>query len=268
MTQCKNNLKQLALGMQCYHSAYKKLPPGMSPSPHVADDSSCCWGTWMVPILPYVDQGPAFALYQNYGGDDPGPRYSTPPNDEVTGKRYAVMTCPSDMPNSPIAPITSHNYGVNYGNTTIYQNATVVSGGITYTFGGAPFGVKQGYPLTSITDGTSNTIMFAEVIQGQRSDLRGFAWWGPGSGIVTLAGPNTSSPDQMEAGYCDPGAPNPPCQGTTPADGEIMYARSRHTGGVQIALCDGSVRFVDNNIALATWQALGTSRGNDLVGDY
>src|SRR3977135_1266570 len=52
LTQCKNNLKQLALGMQNYHSAYKKLPPGMSPSAHAAGDSSCCWGTWMVAILP------------------------------------------------------------------------------------------------------------------------------------------------------------------------------------------------------------------------
>ena len=72
----------------------------------------------------------------------------------------------------------------------------------------------------------------------------------------------------MESGYCDSNAPNPPCTGTTPADGEIMYARSRHHTGLNIALCDGSVRFVNNNIAIAIWQALGTSRGNDTVGDY
>jgi prepilin-type N-terminal cleavage/methylation domain-containing protein/prepilin-type processing-associated H-X9-DG protein len=268
-TQCKNNLKQLALGMQSYHSAFKKLPPGMSPGTVNFGDLYCCWGTWMVAILPYIDQGPAFALYQNYGGDDStGPRYAAAPNTSVTTQRYAVMTCPSDMPNAPLSGITNHNYGINYGNTTLYQNPTVVVGGVTYTFGGAPFGVNVGYPLTNITDGTSNTIMYAEVIQGQRADLRGFAWWGPGSGIVTLAGPNTSSPDQMESGYCDPATPNPPCAATAPADGEIMYARSRHAGGLHIALCDGSVRFVNDTITLATWQALGTSRGNETIGDY
>lgn len=251
-TQCINNLKQLALGMHGYHGAYKTLPPGMSPSDQTAGDSHCCWGTWMVAILPYVDQGDVFALYKNYGGDDAtGPRYGAAPNTEVTTVRFSVMTCPSDYPNAPLASITSHNYGVNYGNTTLYQSPTVTVAGATYNFGGAPFGVNLGYPLTRITDGTSNTIMFAEMIQGQRADLRGFAWWGPGSGIVTSAGPNTSSPDQMEAGYCDPGLPNPPCTATSPADGEIMFARSRHIGGVHVALCDGTARFVDNNISMA-----------------
>jgi prepilin-type N-terminal cleavage/methylation domain-containing protein/prepilin-type processing-associated H-X9-DG protein len=269
MTQCRNNLKQLALGMQNYHSTFKKLPPGMSPGTVNFGDFYCCWGTWMVPILPYIDQGPAFALYQNYGGDDStGPRYGAAPNTQVTTMRFAVMTCPADHPNAPLGGMTSHNYGVNYGNTTLYQNPTVVSAGITYKFGGAPFGVNVGSPLTNITDGTSNTIMFAEMIQGQRADLRGFSWWGPGSGIVTLAGPNTTSPDQMEAGYCDPADPNPPCTSTSPADGEIMYARSRHPGGLHVALCDGSVRFVNNNVTLAVWQALGTASGNDTVGDF
>ena len=190
------------------------------------------------------------------------------PNTTVTTMRFAVMTCPSDTPNAPLGGVTSHNYGVNYGNTTLYQNPSVTVAGVTYTFGGAPFGVNLGYSLVSISDGTSNTIMFAEMIQGQRADLRGFSWWGPGSGIVTSAGPNTSSPDQMEAGYCDPGAPNPPCAGTVPADGEIMFARSRHIGGVNVALCDGTVRFVNNSVTMSVWQALGTAKGNDVVGDF
>lgn len=47
-----------------------------------------------------------------------------------------------------------------------------------------------------------------------------------------------------------------------------MYARSQHANGVHIALCDGSARFVNNNVTLATWQALGTSRGADQIGDF
>ena len=61
----------------------------------------------------------AFDMYVNYGGDDStGPRYAAAPNTNVTGRRYAAMTCPTDTPNTPIGTITSHNYGVNYGNTT------------------------------------------------------------------------------------------------------------------------------------------------------
>jgi prepilin-type N-terminal cleavage/methylation domain-containing protein/prepilin-type processing-associated H-X9-DG protein len=268
-TQCQNNLKQLALGMHNYHDQYKRLPPGMSPGTVNFGDFYCCWGTWMVAILPYIEQQAAYNLYVNYGGNDnTGPRYSAAPNTEVTTQRFEMMTCPSDTPNAPLDNITSHNYGVNYGNTTLYQNPTVTVNGMTFNFGGAPFGVNIGYPLIYITDGTSNTLLMTEVIQGQRADLRGFAWWGPGSGINTSALPNTTQPDQMESGYCDPGVPNPPCTATTPADGEIMYARSRHLGGVNGALADGSVRFISDTIAMSTWQALGTAQGNDEVGDF
>jgi prepilin-type N-terminal cleavage/methylation domain-containing protein/prepilin-type processing-associated H-X9-DG protein len=265
-TQCINNLKQLALGMQNYHSAYKTLPPGMSPGTVNYGDYYCCWGTWMVVILPYIDQEQVFIMYENYGGDDStGPRYGAAPNTNVTTMRFAAMTCPDDMPNAPLGGITNHNYAVNYGNTDIYQDATVTSGGITYNFGGAPFGVNIGYPLTHITDGTSNTLMFTEVIQGQGADLRGFSWWGPASGIVTSAGPNTSLPDLMEAGYCLSTAPNPPCSGSTPADGEFMFARSRHPTTVNVALCDGSARPITPSINLAIWAALGTAWGNETV---
>jgi prepilin-type processing-associated H-X9-DG protein len=240
----------------------------MSPGTVNFGDFYCCWGTWMVAVLPYIGEEPAFKIYQNYGGNDStGPRYGGAPNTQVTTLRVPLMTCPSDTPNAPLSNITSHNYGVNYGNTTLYQNQTYTTGGVTFTFGGAPFGINVGRPLSYISDGTSTTLLFTEVIQGQRADLRGFAWWGPGSGIVTSAGPNTSSPDQMESGYCDNAPPNPPCVGTSPADGELMFARSRHPNGLNVAFADGSARFISNSITLATWQALGTARGADVPGD-
>ena len=68
-SQCKNNLKQLGLGMHNYHDVYNVFPVGQH---------NCCWGTWMVPILPYIEQAPLFQLYQNSGGSDAtGPRYSS-----------------------------------------------------------------------------------------------------------------------------------------------------------------------------------------------
>src|SRR5881628_1853898 len=110
--QCQNNLKQLGLAMQSYHDSYKKLPPGVGPF-------GCCWGTWMVYILPYIEQAPAAKLYVNLGGNDStGVRYSGGTNPSlVTGLRIPIFTCPSDTPNAPIPPITSHNYALNYGNT-------------------------------------------------------------------------------------------------------------------------------------------------------
>ena len=45
-------------------------------------------------------------------------------------------------------------------------------------------------------------------------------------------------------------------------------ARSRHNGGVNLALCDGSVRFVRDSIELATWRALATRAGGEVPGDF
>ncbi|MFM7919749.1 MAG: type II secretion system protein, partial [Planctomycetaceae bacterium] len=62
-TQCKNNLKQIGLGMHNYESTYGMLPPAMG-------RFGCCWGTWLVNLLPYVEQTAVFQSYQNLGGSD------------------------------------------------------------------------------------------------------------------------------------------------------------------------------------------------------
>ena len=51
----------------------------------------------------------------------------------------------------------------------------------------------------------------------------------------------------------------------TTAGQQYNAARSRHPGGVNAGLCDGSIRFVTDTIALATWQALGTTEGGEAV---
>jgi prepilin-type processing-associated H-X9-DG protein len=47
-----------------------------------------------------------------------------------------------------------------------------------------------------------------------------------------------------------------------------VTARSFHTGGVNALLLDGSVRFVTNQISRATWQALGSRAGGEVLGEY
>lgn len=262
--KCGNNLKQLALGMHGHSDSFGALPCGMSPGTISTGDQYCCWGTWMVPILPFIEQDSLFKQYINYGGNDStGPRYGTPTNRPVTTSRLSIMTCPSDTPNAPIALITSNNYVVNYGNTSIYQ-AMTLSG---VNFGQAPFTPNIPKRLTDLLDGTSNTLLMSEVIQGQRSDLRGFTWWGPASGITTFAGPNSTLPDNPPEG-CDNTAPNPPCALATSANPTNQFARSRHTNGVLAALSDGSVRFVTNSVDITTWRALSTASGGDLIGNY
>ena len=66
--------------------------------------------------------------------------------------------------------------------------------------------------------------------------------------------------------YCDNNGANPPCYGPhSEAQPIMMAARSRHAGGVGAAMCDGSVRFISNNVAISIWNALGTASGGEVV---
>lgn len=202
-----------------------------------------------------------------------GIRYAASPNTvNVTNNRFSVLTCPSDNPNSPIGSMTNHNYAVNVGNTG-YGQQTNLNG---VRFLGAPFRnpaaatPRKGQTLQGIMDGTSQTLMIAEVLQGQGRDLRGFIWWGDASGFSTYLGPNSPSPDVIYTpGYCN-NQPQMglPCTGTPTTTNPSMFAaRGRHTGGVQAVMCDGSIRFVQDTIAIGIWRAMSTTQGGEVYSD-
>jgi hypothetical protein len=271
--QCANNLKQIALAMSSYHEAVGTLPPGRK---------GWGWGTWQMYILPYLEQPALYNSYNQMGDSlndvtlDSLLLYMGPANQTVTTVRLNILTCPSDLPNAPLEEVTSHNYACNYGNTELYQE---VYGGVR--FGGAPFtdigadptGRTHGQPTVSyaaILDGTSNTLLAAEVVQGQGADLRGFTWYGPSSGFTSYIGPNSRLPDVLSfADQCVyPFGSNPPCSyENAPGAGPsvVMAARSRHPGGVSAVLADGSVRFFKDSINLAMWRALTTTQGGEVL---
>ena len=110
--KCTNNLKQIALGNMNYESSNGTFLPGIS-------RTGCCWGTWQVPILPYIEQDNLFKIYTNFGGlDNTGARYGAGGNATVAGTRLSTFTCPSDTP-SQVGSITTHNYVLNAGNTSL-----------------------------------------------------------------------------------------------------------------------------------------------------
>jgi prepilin-type N-terminal cleavage/methylation domain-containing protein/prepilin-type processing-associated H-X9-DG protein len=297
-SQCSNNMKQLTLAMLNYEDVFKTLPGGVG-------RWGCCWGTWQVRVLPYMELGAMGNMYLNSDGNDasmtPRARYSDAPNTtNVTTKRIKSLTCPSDVANAPILSITSHNYGVNFGNTSHYQES-ITSGGVTTQFQGAPFtgypggqatgddgpttaaeaaafGRKYGQPvrMAEITDGLSNTLMVGEFVQGRKTDLRGFTWWGGAAGFVTFLSPNSSSPDVITGGNCCAAGGNcaidllnPPCTITsTQTRPRMMGSRSRHPSGVQVGFCDGHVSFATNNVNFTVWNGLGTSQGGEGSGDF
>jgi prepilin-type N-terminal cleavage/methylation domain-containing protein/prepilin-type processing-associated H-X9-DG protein len=246
--QCTNNLKQIGLAMHNYQSANNSLPPGIKGS---------VWGTWLVYVLPFVEQSAMFNAWNYYGNNSQalvgtldGPfRYGGATNITVTSSRITAFTCPSDTPNAPLFStalgtqtfITSHNYAANFGNLHEFQESSF--GGVPFL--GAPFSdigsphlsipavyyldnVGPGFYIVnfnSITDGLSNTLMTGEVIQGQgqspgKFDLRGFAWWYGGCAFEGFLAPNSTLPDQMEdPSYCNTtNNLNPPCIGVPGGD--------------------------------------------------
>jgi prepilin-type N-terminal cleavage/methylation domain-containing protein len=277
---CKNNLRQIGLAMQTYHDIHGVLPPGKK---------GCCWGTWLVYLLPQIEQPSLYNAWNVCGTNAPGMppgfdidlRYFGAANMTVTSTRLAAYLCPSDGLNAPITAIvngttyacTSQNYAVNFGNTTQLQADYQ---GIR--FGGAPF-VDIGSPLadyfrpsqptqsmSSIKDGTSQTLLLAEVVVGQGRDLRGFSWWGDAATFESFLAPNSSFPDVLFSGYyCQNASPNPPCTAATTALPNNYAARSRHAGGVNAALGDCSVRFIKDAVQIQVWRALTTTLGGEVL---
>ncbi|MDG3004659.1 DUF1559 family PulG-like putative transporter [Paludisphaera mucosa] len=290
--QCTNNLKQLGLALQNYHDALGSFPPGAR---YVG------WGTWYHYSLSFMEQGGIYNAFNFMGSNVTVPQmgYLSPENSTATTARINSMQCPSDEPVAPLSGVPSGNYVANFGNTGtgLFQIKDATYCCATYNgliFLGAPFSwIKIGtapaqsfastYNISSISDGTSNTMLLSETVQGKvngtKTDLRGFIQYGSSCGYATYLGPNSKQPDMLnDANYCAyPFSNNPPCKfrntaapaytgDTTPAiNGDTYGARSRHPGGVNTVLADGSVRYVKDSVNIESWRALSTTQGGEII---
>jgi len=288
--KCSNNLKQLALGLHNYHDANKSFPMGqhnpIGADIPTANQTAEQWSRacWWHSILPYVEQGSLYQLLQTYMTQTPKPPYIVAAVNGIQGTvsdpgRNTVVgssTCPSD-------PTGIKNRTV-AGNEQGFHGNYVACGGNNYF---NPAGDTSGlnltgmfYPLSKVTmtgvsDGTSNTLLLSEILLSTDTnthDLRGRyynTWQGnPLFSTLYLAPvgytPNTTLGDRSN--YCN-AVPKAPCDSLT-ATNVIQAARSGHTGGVNAALADGSVRFIRDSVDPVTYAALGTRRLGEVLGDY
>ncbi len=281
--QCTNNLKQLGLAIHNYVDANGKyLPPGGVDSQH---------GTWAMVLFPYIEQASYAAEYRF------GANYQYNKGDNMNllkEKRFDTYTCPSDEPQkSTYNGYMHHNYVVCVGSTGIYKCDHYTKGAVGWvpeyngvTNRGAAFNIRGDdsrfdapVALAAITDGTSNTMAFSETIQGSWSgsgvgDLRGLIWWGIAATYCAYYTPNPSNPDYLHNTYyqtsLDPERYPATTYKTVPAatsggttEATFLSARSKHSGGVNVSMVDGSARFVSNAVNRETWQALSTSKGGE-----
>ena len=131
------------------------------------------------------------------------------------------------------------------------------------------FGISK-VKLTDILDGTTNTALMSELLQGSDAasgvghDVRGRMWntIHAGTSFSTLYPPNSSIGDNT-MGYCG-AVPGAPC-GSQSVTNAFSLARSKHTGGANVCMADGSVRFVTNGITPNAWLWMGSRAGGEVL---
>jgi prepilin-type N-terminal cleavage/methylation domain-containing protein/prepilin-type processing-associated H-X9-DG protein len=299
--RCQNNMKQIGLAMHQHHDSYQRFPWG-SQNDHRDDRNSGPRITYMIRLYPYLEQDNIYRMWQDYpdgatpdgygeGGVIAWCNCSNARGDgSPTSIIISSLQCPADgLGDNPVSHIVNDvvwatwsksNYlgffgDKNFGGFFAQNN--------TDTNTPAVFGVDYGARIAEVTDGTSNTLAFGEYLTGvpvrERvvtdhgigTDRRGATWIDlPGfSQLYTYATPNSSSPDVFfPTSFCyDNPALNLPCIGLS-LDESTVASRSRHPGGVNVLLVDGSVRFIRETIDLATWRGLGTISGAEPVADF
>jgi prepilin-type processing-associated H-X9-DG protein len=230
---------------------------------------------WNYSLFPYMEQDnifkelPASAVNQQWE-----PWWSAEATNPNGPTRIVIETwlCPSDDG----VLLNSQQWGVfSLGNYHAFFGGLNLGGALA----AAPnqrsaMGVNFGARITDIEDGTSNTAVLGEYLRsrGAANDQRGMPWGDqPGYGeIYTQLSPNSSSPDLIYVGWCDnQPVQNLPCINGDSGANNTVAARSRHPGGVNICMGDGSVRFVMDSVDLLTvWRPLVTIAGGEVIPEF
>ncbi len=294
-TSCLNNIRQIVLANHNYHSALQQLPPSFEIVPGSILSGNN--GSWSIHgrILPYVEQGNAFDVVDLTIAWDQQIATGVPT------LRIPLYQCASEVNDfvrvdSNGAPkVYPQNYGFNFGSWLAYDP-------VNNERGDGPFYVNSGVRLSSVRDGTSNTLCVGEVkaftsyirntsdpgpipptdpnffasYSGQLklgpaiNDNTGHTEWCDGrvhhSGITTVFTPNTFVPYEYNGDTYDIDF-NSVQEGRR--DDQATYAaitsRSYHPGTVNIGMLDGSVNSIADTIDLQTWRAIGSINGGEII---
>jgi len=274
--QCSNHMKQVALALHNHHDAYNHFPHGnynyldstfSTPAPYNNTQDRRCW---MHDTLPFLEQK---ALYDKFHAhmETGASALAFQESDTV----IPTLMCPSD-PTSP----KLHTYWGGIGTPTQGFSGNLITnagsdyfnpGGVAESANrdGLFFAVSK-VRIEDITDGTTHTAMVSELILSPDTDshdIRG-RYHNPAHGGVlfsTRIPPNTMVPDQLN--WC---ANNPVKEAPCIWTGTNMFVsvRSFHSGGVNMAMADGSVRFVSSSIDTIVFKAAGSRNGAEVTEDF
>ncbi|MCP4096867.1 MAG: DUF1559 domain-containing protein [Planctomycetaceae bacterium] len=282
-TQCANNMRQLALAAHNFESAHRHFPDSAA--------SSLEGYSLISKTLPFVEQGNLQSLIdfnQNLLSGRPWAPSLNPMYTAVVDKRIPVLECPSDDGDA--------NYeenGVVWAGSNYFGNSGTATG-VLYVTAQPTDGIFwKGSETTfsEITDGTSNTILFAETLFGLRGNpttelvdaqIQQARVRGGRPGSVTAEVLVTRTPTSYEGrragqwirnlpyhsminGFFAPNSPQPDFH----FHGDCISAsRSNHPGGVNVSFCDGSSRFVSQSVDLGIWRDVFQRNDGDVLGEF
>jgi prepilin-type N-terminal cleavage/methylation domain-containing protein/prepilin-type processing-associated H-X9-DG protein len=263
---CSNNLKQLGLAVHNHHDTLGYFPPGR-------DDLNF---SGFVYLLPFIEQDNLHRqINMTVDQDDPlnnGPR----------GTPVKTFRCPSDPTRTLPSGHAAINYRLNQGYNILYSGIPSGSTNSNMPPADGVFWQRSAVRFADITDGLSNTAAMSEKMTGDMSnaivtdrtdtfELTDYPdnpdWWNASCDSLNIN-------DLSRQGNSDIGVPwikgshstssyyhtNLPNRRSCkkPSGRVATLANSNHAQGVNVLLCDGSVRFVQNNVSLFSWRALGS----------
>lgn len=270
---CQNHMKQWGLALHNHHDSYGKMPYATK------RDAAGIRSSWPVQLWPYIEQAPLAAKYDPTKSFFQAPNCdSTPSTNSPIATQVKLYNCPSDRGN---AYTKGDNYWRVRGNYALCWGQRAWQNVMDYPGDEAMFGFTdwrsrdqaRQVRITDIKDGSSNTLMVSEVVVlpiDNSGDTRGdFMSDDAACGVfMTEQTPNVGI-DRIK--NCNNDYPQTPCEAATTfsysgtAYRAQQFARSKHTGGVNAAMGDGSVRFVSNGVTVNTWIALGTIAKGEVV---
>jgi len=280
--RCQNNLKQLGLAAHNYSGVCQNFPSGNSLGGFN--------GSALVFLLPYVEQTGRYQLFDQN-------QLLTHTNNDAARASGDISTflCPSDpsvgFMSSAAGPAGRTNYHANLG---LHSNQADGTKPLNLM---GMFSTGSRVKVTDISDGSSNTALFAEI-------RRGVATAGTDKFDVARSpgGPSAwnvgATPFATTDKFINPQADNPCSTSTstsagtglqffggqanyiyythtlppnytgrdcmsTPTTNIHLASRSAHTNGVNVVLADGAVKFVTDAVPFGTWRALGTRSGGE-----
>jgi len=296
--QCVNNLKQIGLGLANYESAILSLPWGSGPAG---------WNQWSActMLMPYLEQSPLYNAI-NFANTGNANAPSNSANTTILRSVVAGFLCPSDL-DRLTNPEAHNNYMGNMGTSPDSCPNSLPTGLFGMVGGGCVKSVASGgtglgfiIRLRDITDGTSNTAAFSEMVKGIGTSMTNPDPIRPSSSLYTVTGVNSVSTTQAYYTACLANGPSASSQYQNSGLGDgtgawlhvgipgcsqyshIMLpnswncaddrfqagaytASSRHSGGVNVLFADGSVHFVKSSVSVTTWWALGTRANGEVI---